>query len=62
VPADKPWYLDQMDGGQDFHYAERSTGAPSATPARRPLISLELTAFDDGASAGGAGGPIIISY
>jgi hypothetical protein len=62
VPAGKGWYLDQMDGGQDFHYAERSTGAPSATVTRRPLISLELTAFDDGASAGGAGGPIIISY
>lgn len=62
VPAGKAGYLDQMDGGQDFHYAERSSGAPSATTTRRPLISLELTAFDDGVSVGGAGGPIIISY
>jgi hypothetical protein len=51
-----------MDGGQDCHYAERSTGAPSATLTRRPLISLELVAFDDGVSTGGAGGPMIISY
>jgi len=55
-------YFDQADGGQDFHYAERSTGAPTATPTRRPLISLELTGFDDGAGGGGAAMPAVIAY
>ncbi|MGQ9573564.1 MAG: hypothetical protein ACUVV3_10370 [Dehalococcoidia bacterium] len=47
MDVDKPWYLEQMDGGQNFHYVE-GAGTLSATPTRRPLISLELTAFDDG--------------
>lgn len=61
VPTGRELYLDQMDGGQEFHYAERSTGAPIATTTRRPLFSLELVALEDGAS-GGAAGPMIISY
>jgi hypothetical protein len=48
VPPGKEYYLDQMDGGRDFHYAERSTGAPTAITTRRPLISLDIASVDDG--------------
>ena len=48
VPTGKEFYWDQMDGGKDFHYAERASGAPTATTTRRPLFSLELTSIDDG--------------
>jgi hypothetical protein len=46
-------YLDQMDGGQSFHYGERSGGAPTDTTTRRPNISVMISALDDGAGAGG---------
>lgn len=63
VPAGKEIYLDQADGGAAFHYAERSTEAPTATTTRRPLIHLEVTALDDGVGAGGgAAMPAVISY
>lgn len=48
VPSGREYYWRQMDGGLDFHYAEGSSGAPAATPTRRPQICLEIEAVDDG--------------
>jgi hypothetical protein len=47
--------LDQVEGGQQFHYVDNSgaSGAFVATTTRRPSIGLILSAFDDGVSAGG---------
>ena len=54
--------LDQMGGGQAFHYATASTPATYAdftpTTTRRPMIGLLVTALDDGAGGGG-GFPIL---
>lgn len=45
--------LDQMGGGQDFLYSERTNaGAWSDTTTRQPLMGLLIDGIDDGASAG----------
>jgi hypothetical protein len=48
--------LDQMSGGQAFHYAQRvDAGAWSATTTRRPVMGLIIDGIDDGAGGGGGG-------
>ncbi len=49
--------MDSVDGGQDFHYTERTdAGAWTDTTTRRPFMGIVCDAFDDGVSAGGAAG------
>mgnify|MGYP001616113430 CR=1 FL=1 len=46
--------LDQMDGGQDFHYATRTdVGAWTASTIVRPLMGLIINGIDDGVGGGG---------
>lgn len=50
--------LDQMPGGQDFYWSQRTdAGSWTDTTTRRPMIALLLDAFDDG--TGGAGGGLL---
>lgn len=52
--------LDQLEGGQDFHYSSRTdAGAWSDTTTRRLMVGLIIDGIDDGAGAGGGGGPLI---
>ena len=52
--------MDQMAGGQDFHYSERTNaGAWTDTTTRRLRIGLIIDGIDDGAGGGGGGGPLI---
>lgn len=52
--------LDQMEGGQNLHYSARTdAGAWSETTTRRPMIGLIIDGIDDGAGAGGGGGPLV---
>ena len=54
--------LDQMSGGQAFHYAERTdAGAWSATTTKRPLFSLLISSIDDGTGSGSGSGSNIPS-
>lgn len=46
--------MDQMPGGQNFHYAARTdAGAWAATTTRRPLIGLLIDQISDGVGGGG---------
>lgn len=48
--------FDQMEGGQNFHYSQRTdAGAWSDTTTRRPFMGLILDGIDDGAGSGGGG-------
>lgn len=50
--------MDQMSGGQAYHYAERTdAGAWSPTTTRRPWIGLIIDGISDGAGSGG--GPLV---
>lgn len=53
--------LDQMDGGQNFHWAQQTdAGGWSATTTRRPIMGLIIDGIDDGAGGGSGGeGPLI---
>lgn len=55
--------LDQLGGGQNFHYATAKDPATTAdftaTTTRRPMIGLLVTALDDGVQTGGGGLPIL---
>lgn len=47
--------LDQMAGGQDFHFASRTdAGSWSATTTTRPFMGLIIDGIDDGAGGGGS--------
>ena len=52
--------LDQLSGGQAFHYATAKNPSTTAdftmTTTRRPVMGLILTAVDDGTGSGGGGG------
>jgi len=47
-------YMDAIEGGQNWHYTERTdAGAWTQTTTKRPWIGLLVTANDDGVSTGG---------
>lgn len=46
--------MDQFDGGQSFHMSTRTdSGAWSDITTQRPLISVTIDQFSDGAGGGG---------
>lgn len=48
--------LDQMSGGQNFHYSQRTdAGAWTNTTTKRPMMGLIVDGFDDGASVSSGG-------
>ncbi len=58
--ADSVALMDSFDGGQNFHWSERTdAGAWTDVTTKRPFIGLKLSAFDDG--AGGAAGHASLS-
>jgi hypothetical protein len=48
-------YMDQTEGGQDFHYFANTGGGGSfvADTTQRPIISVLISAIDDGVQLGG---------
>lgn len=53
--------LDQLQGGQNFHWAQQTNaGGWTPTTTRRPVMGLLIDGIDDGAGGGSGGGGHII--
>lgn len=59
MDANSAALLDGMDGGQDFHYTQRTNaGAWTDTTAKRPWMWLQFDQVDDGAGAASNNGGV----
>jgi hypothetical protein len=59
MTVDSAAILDTLPGGQNFHGTTKKDAGWTDTTTIRPFIGLILDQLDDGAGAGGGGGPLI---